>query len=111
MDVPWAAATVAAIDGLIGDISSVYDFNASATRLRELSANYALPTSIADRIGASRASINLAARNLWYLHRAQTEIYGVPIPDPEMRNATSTTTGNSNVPPLASLMLTFRASF
>ena len=112
MDVPWAAPMTAVIDGLAPGTGMAEYYNASATRLREVSASYTLPISIVDRIGASRASVNLAARNLWFLHRAQTEIYGVPIPDPEARNAGSPNTiANSNMPPLASLMLTFRASF
>jgi TonB-linked SusC/RagA family outer membrane protein len=44
------------VNGIIND--------ASFTRLRELSLTYTVPNSWADRIGASRASISIAGRNL-----------------------------------------------
>lgn len=42
-----------------------YIRDASFTRLREISASYEVPTRFANRMGAARASINVAARNLY----------------------------------------------
>jgi TonB-linked SusC/RagA family outer membrane protein len=105
------AKTVAAIDGLIPSSPYTAWFNASFAKLREVSATYSLPASLAGRMGASRASISVAARNLWTIWQAQTDIGGAPITDPEARNAASLTGSNSNIPPLASFLVTLRASF
>jgi TonB-linked SusC/RagA family outer membrane protein len=49
-----------------GDVfGAEYIRDASFTKLREVSATYSLPTNLAARVGASRASINVAARNLY----------------------------------------------
>jgi len=118
---PWAPFAVAALDNLIANSAYLNTFNASFARLREVSANYTLPSSLSDRMRASRASISVAARNLGFLYRAQTEISGAPVHDPEARGlagggaeggAGNVNLGsNSNVPPLTSFLLTLRASF
>ena len=108
---PEYVYTIAAIDGLIGSSPYTSNFNASFAKLREVSANYTLPSEMAQRIGASRASVNVAARNLWTIWQAEDDIGGAVITDPEARNSTSITGSNSNVPPLACLMLTMRVSF
>jgi TonB-linked SusC/RagA family outer membrane protein len=105
------ATTVAAIDGLIPGSPYTAWFDASFAKLREVSATYTFTDALASRIGASRASLNVAARNLWTIWQAQKDIGGAPITDPEARNATSLTASNSNVPPLASFVITLRASF
>lgn len=59
-DPAWLAQTQrggAFVNGLIQD--------ASFTKLRELSASYTLPASLAGRFGASRASVTVAGRNLY----------------------------------------------
>jgi TonB-linked SusC/RagA family outer membrane protein len=59
-DPAWLAQTQRGgtyVNGLIND--------ASFTRLRELSATYTLPDGWASRLGASRASVTMAARNLY----------------------------------------------
>ncbi|MBI4540890.1 MAG: SusC/RagA family TonB-linked outer membrane protein [Gemmatimonadetes bacterium] len=43
---------------------SIYYNNAAFVKLRELSLNYTLPTELADRFGAKRASVTIAGRNL-----------------------------------------------
>jgi hypothetical protein len=80
-----------------------------------------MPEAFATRMGASRASVNVAARNLGFLYRAQTHASGAPIHDPEARGlagggaeggAGNVNLGsNSNVPPLASFLVTLRAFF
>ncbi len=48
-----------------GDVfGAEYTNNSSFLRFREVSANIALPNDLANRIGASRASVSLSARNL-----------------------------------------------
>ena len=105
------AFTVAAIDGLIPGSPYTSWFDASFAKLREVSANYTLSDDLAGRIGASRASINVAARNLWTIWQAEEDVAGAPVTDPEARNADSLTSSNSNIPPLASFAVTLRASF
>jgi hypothetical protein len=106
--IPFA---VAAIDGNVAGTRHTGSFNASFAKLREVSANYTLPSTLAGRIGASRASVSVAGRNLWTIWTAQDEISGAPVTDPEARNATSITGSNSNVPPLTSFVVTMRVSF
>ena len=106
--IPFA---VAAIDGRVAGTRHTGTFNASFAKLREVSANYTFSPDLAGRIGASRASLSVAARNLWTIWQAQEDISGAPITDPEARNATSITGSNSNVPPLQSFIVTMRVSF
>src|SRR5690606_33366463 len=44
MNVPWAAEMTAVIDGIAPGTGMAEFYNASAARLREVSANYTLPT-------------------------------------------------------------------
>ena len=113
---------VAAITGRAQQTGLTNQFDASFAKLREISLNYTLPTSLAARAGASRASINVAARNLWTIWQAtytigdattpSGETYpGVPVTDPEARRAGSLTASNSNVPPLTNFTVTMRVTF
>ena len=113
---------VAAITGRAQQTRLTNEFDASFAKLREISLNYTLPTSLAARAGASRASINVAARNLWTIWQAtytigdattpSGETYpGVPVTDPEARRAGSLTASNSNVPPLTNFTVTMRVTF
>ena len=88
--------------------------DAGFARVRDISAMYTLPRFLTDRIGASRATLSLAARNLWFVWRAEAERYGRRIPDPEAGNFSSQATGaGGNVPywPSSQLTATMRVSF
>jgi TonB-dependent SusC/RagA subfamily outer membrane receptor len=88
-------------------------FDAGFAKLREVSATYSLPTGLASRFGASRASITVAGRNLATLWTAQEEIFGHRIPDPEIRTPSSNLSGyvQTVIPPLSTLITTVRISF
>jgi TonB-linked SusC/RagA family outer membrane protein len=88
-------------------------FDASFWKLRELGMRYNLPQSIIARTGASRASLAFSARNLWTIWRAQTEISGMEITDPEFGDPTALTGGGNfySQPPLTSLNMTLRVTF
>jgi TonB-dependent SusC/RagA subfamily outer membrane receptor len=114
---------VAAITGRAQQTRLTSEFDASFMKLREISLNYTLPTSLAAMAGASRASINVAARNLFTLWQATYTIgdatsattgetyLGVPVTDPEARRAGSLVSSNSNVPPLSNFTMTMRVTF
>ena len=91
--------------------SGIYD--AGFARLRELSASYTLPTEYVERTGASRAMINVSWRNPMFLWRAQEEVWGSKIFDPE----TATPGDNrafrhqTTIPPTAQVMTTLRVTF
>jgi hypothetical protein len=94
--------------------------NAGFVRLRDLSATVTLPESWAGRIGGSRASITVSARNLALLWQEQEYVElpdGSIIPDPKILDPERRFTGGQGnfvealVPPLASVMTTFRLSF
>ena len=59
-------------------------FPAGFARLRQVSAQYTLPPSLANRIGADRASVTLAGNNLWFLWQQTEYWYGVRVGDPEI---------------------------
>ncbi len=87
-------------------------YDAGFAKLREVSVSYTLPDNLAGRIGASRASVTAAGRNLWTIWVAQDEVFGAPVPDPETRNAADVTVfGNSNMPPLSNFLVTMRVTF
>ncbi len=102
-------------------------YDASFARLREVSASYNVPSHLSERIGASRARVTVAGRNLAMLwtgeHGFGTARDGsIDIPigdgnawDPEA-GATGGATGITGsfqtvMPPLASMDLTVRLSF
>jgi len=88
-------------------------------RLREVALNYNLPAMLVDRIGASRASVRVGARNLGYLWR-ETEQYGLlpryelgeRVIDPERRGLDNFG-GHSHVqvPGMSEAVVDFRISF
>ena len=84
---------------------------ASFVRFRELSATYQLPDSWAQKLGSTRGSVSLAARNLGMIWTNWQEW---PHHDPEVIDPSNTFTGNrepqedSGIPPLMSLALTVR---
>ncbi len=95
------------------DSRYAFDYDASYIRLRELGARYQLPESLTARVRADRASISVAARNLWYLWRKTEDVSGVPIPSPEIANPQGENTGFSlfQWPPLTTIEATLRVSF
>ena len=96
----------------VGDDTKRELYDADFWKLRELGVRYALPRSWAEWMGAARASVSLSARNVWTIWRAQSEIYGLRVTDPEY--GTPTLDGNGNfweTPPISSLSVTLRATF
>lgn len=63
--------------------------DASFARLRRVAATYHLPDHLSNRLGADRASITLAGRNLAWLWQAQTEVFGHRVVDHEQRKVHS----------------------
>ena len=61
--------------------------DAGWAKLRTLSATYRFPASIAGRIGADRASLTVAGRNVATLWVAEKEKFGHRLPDPETAEA------------------------
>jgi TonB-linked SusC/RagA family outer membrane protein len=97
----------------LGIIPPVGFFNAGFAKLREVSATYTLPSRLVRSFRVSRASINVAARNVAYLWRAQREIFGEPIPDPEVRTPGAELSAyvQTVLPPFAQLVTTVRVTF
>lgn len=97
----------------LGITAPVGFFKAGFAKIREVSATYTLPARIARSFRASRASINVAARNVGYLWRAQREIYGQAVPDPEIRTPGAELSGyvQTVLPPFAQLVTTVRLTF
>jgi hypothetical protein len=104
------------------DVVGTYD--AGFLRLRELSASYTMPNTLARRVGASGATVSLAGRNLMMLWTAQDGwgtsrdgLIHVPLGnqhvwDPETRAVGQLSNGfQTNLPPTASVVATVRLSF
>ena len=88
-------------------------FDAGFAKLREVSATYTVPAAWAARFGASRASITAAGRNLATLWVAQEDVFGLPVPDPEVRTPGSNLSGyvQTVLPPFSQFVTTVRLSF
>jgi TonB-linked SusC/RagA family outer membrane protein len=97
----------------LGITAPVGFYKAGFAKLREVSATYTFPSRVSRAFHASRASINVAARNVAYLWRAQKTIFGEPIPDPEIRTPGAELSGyvQTVLPPFAQLMTTIRLTF
>ncbi|MSR03957.1 MAG: SusC/RagA family TonB-linked outer membrane protein [Gemmatimonadetes bacterium] len=97
----------------LGIAAPVGFFDAGFAKLREVSATYTLPAKLSRSFRVSRAAINIAARNVAYLWRAQREIYGEPIPDPEIRTPGAELSAyvQTVLPPFAQLITTIRLTF
>ena len=78
-----------------------------------LSLTYTAPGDLAAHVGASRATVSLSARNLALLWRAQDDIFGHPIPDPEVRTPSSNLSGyvQTVLPPFSTFEMTVRLTF
>ncbi len=89
-------------------------FNAGFAKLRELSANYQLPSAIAGRAGAHNASVTAAWRNVATLWQAQHDIWGTKIFDSETRVPGSSELGftyQTVIPPTSQIVLTVRMTY
>jgi TonB-dependent starch-binding outer membrane protein SusC len=106
--------------GTLDPIHAAYIINANTTdfgrqwverddfvRLREISAVYTFPSSLSNRFGASRSSVGIAARNLWYwVHSEFRDL------DPESnRLGNPWDSVQTLTPQLTSLVTTFSVSF
>ncbi len=88
--------------------------NAGFAKLRDLSVTYNFPRSLAQRIGTSRASFTLSARNFWTMWVAQKSDFGHELIDPEIRNndlTGQTAYNQEGWPQTRRLLATFRVSF
>jgi hypothetical protein len=99
-------------------------FNADFWKLREVSARWNLPESVASRVGAENASLTFSARELWIIWQAQEEIYpgtgspegelpgyGLNVEDPEQGRANAGGASWRTMPPNTALSATLRVSF
>jgi hypothetical protein len=104
---------VSAAGLLLRDEQWEQNFDAAFWKLREIGLQYNLSQSLANRVGADRASLSVTGRDLFILWRAQDEINGVRVQDPE-RTATTEQYGGSNIwlsPPMSSVSAMIRVSF
>ena len=92
-------------------------YYAGFIRLRELGIQYSLPDSLAQRAGADRASLRVAAYNLWYLWQEQeyTDIVEEFNRFPERSSSLSDFAGaghtHNAIPPLQRLTLALNVGF
>ncbi len=89
-------------------------FDAGFAKLRELSASYQLPSTLAGRTGAQTASVTAAWRNVMTLWQAQHDIWGTRIFDSETRVPGSSELGftyQTVIPPTSQIVLTVRMSY
>jgi TonB-dependent SusC/RagA subfamily outer membrane receptor len=97
---------------VVGDDTKRSLFDADFWKLREIGARWALPPSFLRDVGAEQGSLSIAARNLWTIWRAQSDIYGVPITDPEFGAPSIDGDGNYyETPPLTNVSVTLRVTF
>jgi TonB-linked SusC/RagA family outer membrane protein len=94
-------------------------YDASFARLRRVSVSFELPPSLTQRLMSNRVSMTISANDLWLLWRAQSEVFGQPILEPEARFTTHEKTdpgglhaGTQDVAPaMKRLMATLRVTF
>ncbi|MQA90585.1 MAG: SusC/RagA family TonB-linked outer membrane protein [Gemmatimonas sp.] len=112
----WAEALVA-VDNVASNTIGYDTPNTAFATLREVSANYTLPTSLVNRFGAQRGSINIATRNPWIIWQANKFVYNVPV-EPEGRDGAGYGAGGDPLaqnrlalPTLTSFVITTRVTF
>jgi len=101
------------------DRRPIAQYNAGFAKLREVSLNYSLPTELANRFGASRAAVRFGLRNVLTLWQEQStqDISGEKVIDPEVRGLSEEGPNefgghsHTQLPPMKSALLEFRASF
>ena len=89
-------------------------FDAGFAKLRELSANYQLPTAVAGKAGAQNASVTAAWRNVMTLWQAQHDVWGTTIFDSETRNPGNSELGytpQTVLPPTSQIVFTVRMTY
>jgi hypothetical protein len=104
-------ATAAGV--LLRDQKHTTNFDGAFWRIREIGLLYNLSQSLANRVGAERASVSVTARNMFILWQAQEDVSGVTITDPE-RNSSVEQFGGENYwlsPPLSSVTAMLRVTF
>jgi hypothetical protein len=88
--------------------------NAGFARLRTVSATYNLPSSWAERVGASRMAVTVSGDNLWTPWIGQKESFGTKQIDPEIENTNGlgfTAYVQEGWPQLRRFLTTFRVTF
>ena len=113
-----------AIDRLGGTERTYWLYDASFWKLRELGARYNLPNSLAERVGADRASLAVSARGLKTLWVKMDQLCAPPdlgtdkvwckgenITDPEMGTSVPGGRNYRITPPTADLNVTLRVTF
>ncbi len=89
-------------------------YDAGWAKLRELGANYDLPSSLAGRVGSDRVTVSIAARNVAILWRAQKDIWGTKIFDSETRVPGGSELGFTHqtvIPPTSQIVFTVRMNY
>src|SRR5690606_2934337 len=105
-----------------GADNAVWSVPGAVGKLREVSATYTLPSRMISRLGLSRASLSVAARNIWDIWWEEKwtpyawtpgKTGDIPIQDPDSRGPGDLATGPSHgsMPGLASFLATLRGSF
>jgi outer membrane cobalamin receptor len=96
----------------VGDDTRRSLYDADFWKLREVGARLTIPAHVTRSVGAELATLSFSARNLWTIWRAQPDIYGVPVTDPEF--GSPTLDGDTNfyeTPPLTNVSVTLRVTF
>jgi hypothetical protein len=106
------------------EADAVGTYKAGFLRLRELSATYSVPTTLAERLGATAGTVSVAGRNLSMLWTAENgwrtsrdgqvtvPIAGMHVWDPEIRAVGQLSNGYQTIlPPTASFTTTVRLTF
>lgn len=104
----WASNIRGGAEGFLGG------FDASSVRLQLVSLNYTLPSALAAKVGASRASIRLDGTNLGFIWRATEVHYTRKVIDPDVTQLNAGDYGNSGfmgLPPGTSLQATVNVTF
>ncbi len=76
----------------IGEVNPTGVFDASQITMRSVSMSHTFSADMAARLGASRLNLTLSGQNLWRPWRAQSEAFGHPIVDSEIRDTGGTST-------------------
>ncbi len=76
----------------IGEVNPTGVFDASQLTMRSVSLSHTFSGDMAARLGASRLNLTFSGQNLWRAWRAQSEAFGHPIVDSEIRDTNGTTT-------------------
>ena len=95
----------------INDLRVKDYYDADFWKLRDVGVRYQLPQSITSRVGADRISMAVSGRNVATLWRAQWDVYGQRIADPEHKALAGVADNCYLQPGLSSFGITFRVTF